>query len=159
MLLEVVGFEGYRLSSNGDIFSFKRYRNGKLISPYTDKDGYLCISLRVNGSSKAEKVHRAVAKAFIPNPDNLPQVNHKDGNKKNNNVENLEWVSNIQNQRHAWNNNLKTIKLTVEKVSQIKAYIKGGLRNIDISKIYNIDPSLVSNIRHNKIWKDAKSKQ
>ena len=150
MLMDVVGFDGYKVDSNGNIFSFKRYPEGKLISPYVDKDGYLCVSLRTQGTSKAQKVHRVVAKAFISNPNDFPQVNHKDANKKNNTVENLEWVTNTQNQRHAWINDLKTIKLTIADVLAIKNMLNYNT-NTFIAKIFKVDPSTISNIRTEKI--------
>ena len=71
-----------------------------------DKKGYHRLGITVNRVKKTYKVHREVAKAFIPNPDNLPQVNHKDGNKDNNSVSNLEWVTNKQNANHAIANGL-----------------------------------------------------
>lgn len=75
---------------------------------YQQKDtkGYLRTSLSKNNVQVTVKVHRAVAIAFIKNPNNLPQVNHKDGNKENNSVENLEWISNYDNMQHAVKNGL-----------------------------------------------------
>ena len=73
------------------------------------KQGYLCTRISdKNGKSIAKMVHILVAQAFIPNPDGLPTVNHKDGNKHNNRVDNLEWVTFSENNQHAYNNNLKT---------------------------------------------------
>lgn len=74
-------------SKNGSV----RLSKGKILKPGTDKDGYLQVGLYKNGKRKTYKVHRLVAEAFIQNPDNLPEVNHKDENKLNNNVENLEF--------------------------------------------------------------------
>ena len=71
-----------------------------------DKRGYLTVDLYDGGKRKTERVHRLVAEAFIPNPDNKPEVNHKDGNKHNNNASNLEWVTSKENCRHAWNSGL-----------------------------------------------------
>ena len=71
--------------------------------------GYLCTRLvSADGKSEAKLVHILVAKAFIPNPNNLPTVNHKDGNKHNNRVDNLEWATYSSNNQHAYDNNLKT---------------------------------------------------
>lgn len=92
----------------------ERLTNGKLNSVHKtpekimtlqkDKKGYKCVILHKNAKPYARKVHRLVAMAFIPNPANLPQVNHKDTNKENNCVENLEWVTGIENMRHAFAN-------------------------------------------------------
>ena len=71
-----------------------------------DRKGYPSIDLYTNGERRTRRVHRLVAEAFIPNPDNKPEVNHIDGNKHNNDVSNLEWVTSKENCRHAWNNGL-----------------------------------------------------
>lgn len=70
------------------------------------KDGYFNTHLYNDGARSHVRVHRAVAEAFIPNPDNKPEVNHIDGNKTNNNASNLEWVTKKENCRHAWDNGL-----------------------------------------------------
>lgn len=71
-----------------------------------DRKGYLSVDLYENSKRKTERVHRLVAEAFVPNPDNKPYVNHKDGNKYNNNASNLEWATSKENCRHAWDNGL-----------------------------------------------------
>lgn len=72
-----------------------------ILKAQADKKGYLRVRMTIEREKMSIKVHREVAKAFIPNPNNLPQVNHKDGDKRNNRVENLEWCTNRQNQIHA----------------------------------------------------------
>lgn len=94
----VVGYEGlYEVSSLGRVRSLDRFyyrlHKGKVLSPTKDRYGYLTVTLNCNGKSKTIKIHRLVAQAFIENPDNLPQVNHKDENPSNNNVDNLEWCT------------------------------------------------------------------
>ena len=100
----IVGYEGlYEVSSYGRVRSLDRYvkcdyekyrlHKGKVLSPGKDKDGYLSVVLSCNGKHKKIAVHRLVAQAFIPNPDNLPQVNHRDENPSNDNVDNLEWCT------------------------------------------------------------------
>ena len=87
----VVGYEGlYEVSNWGRIKSTK-YGKERILKLIKDKDGYLFVRLYKNGIIKNYFVHRLVAQAFIPNPDNLPQVNHKDENPINNVVSNLEW--------------------------------------------------------------------
>lgn len=101
-------FPDYIIYSNGEVFS---KLTNKFLSFGKDKRGYCLVNLKHNIPNRknkylVQKVHRLVAKAFIPNPDNLPEVNHKDGNKLNNDVSNLEWVTTKQNIEHAIKNNL-----------------------------------------------------
>ena len=102
---EINGYENYLVSSEGRVFS--KYKKGVIAQEET-KYGYLNVTLYKNGNGKTRKVHRFVAEAFIDNPDNKPQVNHIDGNKKNNNVSNLEWVTAAENMKHACKTGLYT---------------------------------------------------
>ena len=108
--MEKILYNSYKVNEKGEVFSLKR--NKKMKTSINHK-GYEQIYICVNGKKKTTFVHRLVALAFIPNPKNLPQVNHKDGNKLNNNVDNLEWVSDNTNQIHAFRNNLKIRKPVV----------------------------------------------
>lgn len=100
-----IGYEGYEVSNLGRVKSHKYDKeNGRIMKPYHDTKGYLQIDLPLDGRKRQNRihlfVHRLVAQAFIPNPDNLPQVNHKDANKDNNCVDNLEWCTNEYNSRY-----------------------------------------------------------
>ena len=86
---DIKGYEGlYAVTSCGKIWS---YKNEKFLKPGVYKKGYLYVNLWKDGGFKTKQIHRLVAEAYIPNPDNLPQVNHKDENKANNCLQNLEW--------------------------------------------------------------------
>ena len=91
---DIKEFENYMISSLGRVYSKKKHM---IMKPTPDKKGYLRISFYENGKNNTRKVHRLVVQAFIDNPENLPQVNHKDENKENNSVENLEWCTNSYN--------------------------------------------------------------
>lgn len=103
---DIKGFEGiYQISTNGRVRSFKETQGGRILSNKNSKGGYLSIVLKRKGLVISTRIHRLVAEAFIPNPDNKPQVNHKDSNRQNNYVENLEWVTATENMKHAAKNN------------------------------------------------------
>ena len=90
---DIKGYEGkYKISSHGKVKSLK-HKDEKLLKPSYDKDGYKQVILCNNGKGKKWFIHRLVAIHFLPNPNNLPQVNHKDEDKANNVVENLEWCT------------------------------------------------------------------
>ena len=99
---DVVGYEGlYQVSNLGRLKSAPRPRTkGGLLKPQYDRKGYLTFGLCKNGKSKMAKIHRLVAEAFIPNPGKLPEVNHKDEQKDNNCVENLEWCTTQYNSNY-----------------------------------------------------------
>lgn len=93
-------FPDYLISDNGDVFSIKK--NKYLMTPKIDRDGYLTIGLRYNGTRYWRRVHRLVAQYFIPNPDNKPCVNHINGKVNDNNVSNLEWCTISENTLHGF---------------------------------------------------------
>lgn len=101
---DIDGYEGlYQVSNLGRVRSlgFDKWHKGKIIKGCFDgKKKYLFVSLHKNGNSKAFNIHRLVATAFIPNPNNLPQVNHKDEVKTNNNADNLEWCDAYYNMNY-----------------------------------------------------------
>lgn len=100
--MDIPNFEGvYQVSDKGNIKSLKRFEEGYLLSNVNKKNGYFSIVLRSGNRKRYTRVHRLVAEMFIPNPYGLPEVNHIDGNKQNNSVKNLEWVSRKENAQHA----------------------------------------------------------
>lgn len=92
---DIPGYENlYQVSNIGNVRSLhNRYKNKEYLKPCINGKGYLLVSLCKNHSQKSINVHRLVAQVFIPNPNNLPCINHKDENKQNNNVDNLEWCT------------------------------------------------------------------
>lgn len=132
----VFGYEGlYDVSNTGLIKRLKRSVKQRnmyveitrvhpelILSPYVDKDGYLATNLRKNTKRKAMKVHRAVALAFIPNPDNKEQVNHINLIKDDNRVENLEWATQSENHIHAYENGAHALNLHRDPVTGRNGY-------------------------------------
>lgn len=104
--------------SNGRPCHFKE----RVLKPYSNKDGYLVVNLTKDGSSKGMLVHRLVADAFLPNKRNFPEVNHKDENKKNNAVNNLEWCTRDYNCNYG--NRNKKISQSNHKSSRTKKHLQ-----------------------------------
>lgn len=99
----VVGYEGlYEVSNTGLVRSLNKLK-GRILTPIKRKNGYLNICLYKNCKQVTKLVHRMVAEAFIPNPDNLEMVNHKDEDRTNNHVDNLEWCTRAYNQVYSMN--------------------------------------------------------
>jgi len=114
----IVGYEDfYEISNLGNVYSKgKKYidtmnrvqnRKPKQLKTRVATIGYLCVDLNANGINVQKHIHRLIAEAFIPNPENKPTVNHKDGNKLNNDISNLEWNTYSENNKHAVDNGLR----------------------------------------------------
>ena len=107
---DIVGYEGlYAVTSCGKVWS---YKNEKFLEPDISNSGYLRVDLWKNGKMKHFAVHRLVAEAYIPNPDNLPQVDHIDENKTHNYVNNLQWITHKDNCRKS--NNKPILQYTLD---------------------------------------------
>jgi hypothetical protein len=96
-------YNGYEVSNTGLVKSVGNHKHNKILKPTLNNKGYEVVypsSPDNYGYKISCQVHRLVGEAFIPNPENKPQINHKDGNKRNNNDWNLEWVTNLENHEH-----------------------------------------------------------
>ena len=114
---DIPGYEGlYQVSNLGNVYGVKRKHQ---IAKNDNGNGYLYVRLSKNGKVKNHYIHRLVAIAFIPNPTNLPEVNHKDENKQNNTVENLEWCDDIYNTNYGTARE-RMIKAQSKPVNQYK---------------------------------------
>ena len=111
----------YSITEDGVVLN----KNGKTMCQWIDNVGYKQCNLYKDGKKKYVRVHRLVAELFVPNPNNLPQVNHIDGNKLNNHYTNLELVNNSQNTKHAFDNNLTSkVKLKCKIGNNIYSSIR-----------------------------------
>lgn len=169
----IKGYEGYYDISNMGNVRVKdrivycgrginpKIRKGRIRKQGIYRNGYKKITLSVNGVQSTILIHRLVAIHFIPNPENKPQVNHKDGDKTNNRFDNLEWVTNGENQKHAFMNGLKiNIKgskcknsiFTESDVYLIRLKLSQGIPVKDISNEYGVSYGAVNAIRTGKNW-------
>lgn len=161
---EIKGFKDYYITEDGKVFSKKR---NIYLSPFKKQGGYLRVSL-FNGKHNHKSIHRLVAEAFISNPNNYPEVNHIDGNKQNNNINNLEWCTPSQNQKHAFelglqvkkygeehhncklnNDEIKLLKRILVLIEKKEIYLSYNT----ISKIfYNLNIPSISEVKKGKLY-------
>jgi len=154
---DIVGYEGsYQISDFGRITSYDRISiDGRRLKGCIKKlsihhTGYLHASLY----SKLFLVHRLVAEAFIPNPENKPDINHINGCKIDNRVINLEWTDDFMNQQHSYKTVLfhANAKLTPNDVENIRALLNSGYPQMKIAAMFSVDPTTISKINTGKIW-------
>ena len=166
---DVINYEGiYQVSNLGRLKSLSRYikhwRGGFLNSkemikkPFKSKSGYLITELSKNSSKSKFLIHRLVAEAFIPNPEGKPQVNHINGIKTDNRVENLEWNTRSENIKHADSKglrNLKGVNNANAKLSEKEVIeIRQSENSIDaLASNYNVGTTCIKRILNKKTWK------
>jgi hypothetical protein len=149
----IYGHEDYQIGNLGNVKSNKRKKES-LLKPMI-RNGYLRIDL----NNKTFTIHRLVAEAFIPNPDNKSQVNHINGIKTDNRVENLEWVTQSENIRHAIKIGIKKPSLGENngasklKVNQILEIRNSCLSSRKLALIYGVDKSIILDVKNKKTWK------
>lgn len=156
---DVVGYENdFKISSCGKLYS---KRTNRILKTYINSGGYEVVATKISGTNKLFRIHRLVAEAFIPNFDSKPQVNHIDGNKKNNDVSNLEWVTNQENCIHSVKigltktydgRNFSNSVLTDELVREIlRLKFEENLSGLKISKRLNLSNDCVKRLLKNKL--------
>ena len=178
---DITNYEGlYQASNTGKIKSLPRKeitknphnpdktmirtRNEKILKQSLDKDGYLKTALCKDSHAITYFIHRLIALTFLKNDENLPQINHKNGIKIQNNVENLEWCNQNHNMQHAFNTKLVDVRklqgenhwshiLNDNDILEIrKLYSMGNMNQREIGNKYGIDQSHVSYIVNRKLW-------
>lgn len=162
-LRDIDGYnKDYKVDSYGNIYSFK-YGKIRKLKASINKKGYISYKLTKNSIGKSFTGHRLVATAFIENPNKLEQVNHKNGIKTDNRVENLEWCNAKQNKTHAIENNLFSISglsnayksggrasLSIEDTLKIKELKSKGMSNRSIAKILNYNRATIDRFLNGK---------
>lgn len=164
-LISIEGYDRYYISDEGKVFSDKYNRRIEL-NPRQNTRGYLYVNLYKNGKMKSVVIHRLVAKHFSLDFNPLMHVNHIDGIKTNNNISNLEMVTQSGNMQHAVTNGLLVnpvgedhwcAKLTEEKVKEIKdKYIPRIYTQNMLAKEYGVSREAIKCILYNKTWKFVK---
>lgn len=136
-------YDKYYVTKDGKVWSEKVHR---FLTQQESNKGYFIVNLFINGKSKHEYVHRLVAETYIPNPDNLPTVNHKDENRKNNNVENLEWMSYADNNNYGGHNKRasETKKITMPRRGQHVEAVAVNMCNKETHEIIKTFDSMAS---------------
>lgn len=161
----IKNYKDYQISDLGRVKSLpKKFRRKERILKYNiGKGGYYRVPLSKNGKTKKYLVSRLVAIHFINNKNNLPEVNHKDGNKANNKTSNLEWITPKGNILHAFKNKLRIMpkgekcswsKLTEVQVKDIRKRWKIGAFNMrELSEYFKVHKTTIWEIIHRKIWR------
>lgn len=148
---DIKGWENlYKVSNYGNVYSCK----SNIILKPTDKNGYLAVKLQNHKVKKTITIHRLVASAFIPNPNNKKEVNHIDCNKKNNCVSNLEWCTRQENHYHKCLNGLNKTEQAVEKNKKPIILLNNNKRYgsmMDACRELGLDVSNVSNVCNHKL--------
>ena len=162
---DIKSFEGhYQISNYGRTKTFAKGKI-KILKPRVDTDGYLMAILCVNGKHKQFKVHRLVAETFIPNPENKETVNHIDGCKMNNFVENLEWATRTENNQHAVRIGLmksgsahRDAKLTDEQIRWCRRVHISGDKEFGtnaLARKFNVSRSVIYYLLKYKTYKNV----
>lgn len=172
---DIAGFEGYyQISNLGSVRSVDRIApdttgswgrlrrlKGKLMKTQL-LNGYWVVMLYKDSKYRHARVHRLIAEAFIANPENKPHINHINGLRSDNRIENLEWCSHAENMKHCYDIGLRkpirpeqcpTVKISFEIAEQIRKKRQNGTKNVELQKEYGLCKRSITDIVKNRTWK------
>jgi hypothetical protein len=147
----------YAVSNRGNVMNLK---TKQVLKPAPNHRGYPQVSLMINGLKKSFRVHRLVAATYLPNPLNLTQVNHKDGVKTNNNLQNLEWVTSSENMKHSFSIGIhdqrgvknNSAKLTEAQVKEIKTLLQKKVKHRILAEQFGVCRVIITQINTGAKW-------
>ena len=152
----LIAIEGwpYSISVDGQVYS---HRSQKFLKSRAQNSGYQLVHLCLDGDRKGVTVHRLVAQAFVPNPGNKQEVNHKDGDKSNNHASNLEWSTHSENLSHAHKHRLHRsgAKLTDIQAVAMRRLMQYGMSSTQLSKLTGKSLSYLGHIKHGRMYRHA----
>lgn len=150
---KTLSLEDYEITKSGEVIN---KNTNRVLKPQLNGKGYYRVCI----GGQLKFVHRLVAQKYVPNPNNKPQVNHKDGNKLNNCVDNLEWVDNKENIKHAVENGLHLSgekcpysKLNKQQVDFIRNHKE--ISSVELAELFNVARSTISSVKNYKSWKNG----
>lgn len=161
MISNIKGYDNYYITKKGIVYNIK---TKKELKESDNTNGYKKVTLYNKEGRKQLYIHRLVASVYIPNPSGKYTVNHIDGNKSNNDVSNLEWATQSENNTHAIDSGLNgsrgethnMAKLTSKQVSEIKQLLSEGVVQRRIAEQYGVSPATICHIKSGKKWGHTK---
>ena len=162
--VKIPDFPRYFINEDGEVLSKARYKQGRRLKPVLHHEGYYFVTLRKDGQSFHRNVHKLLALVFIgPPPSEKHEVNHRDGNKVNNAISNLEWVTHAENMAHAAAYGLyqrgekhSNARLKRHQVAEIKLRLSRGERPREIARHYDISDGSIYAIEKGANWKHVR---
>lgn len=166
---DVLGYEGlYQVSNKGNVYSVERVSSqgkkcgGRILKLGYNRGGYLKVNLYKDGKMKTKIVHRLVAEAFIPNPNNYPEINHIDEVKDNNNIENLEWCTSKYNSNHGTRNErarkkVRAVNIKTGEVLSFNSTVEAGRKGYDQGGVSSACRGAYKNSRTKELIGDGRT--
>ena len=150
---DVVEYDGkYQVSNLGNVRSFSKFKKGDELKQYNpSRNPYLYVCLHKNNKQKHTRIHRLVAEAFMPNPEEKEQVHHINRVVTDNRLDNLAWVTQSENMRYSAENILFS-KINYKIAGEIRDLRESGVSRLDVAERFSLSPTNITDITKNRIW-------